>query len=118
MASYHYLCNKCSIGKKYLVFEVTHGMNEKPKVKCPKCGKTDTEVTWIGVEPPIFYTRGYGWLDVAGRRRDMHLWKLQNDDPYKSIRPRGEKDDLAQKLRSGGKHQKNAKSFYVSKKSK
>lgn len=103
---YNYLCKLCSTGKEALVFEVAHGMNETPKVPCPKCKKTNTEKTFIGVDV-IFYVRGNGWLDVKGRRRDMHLYKLMNDDPYKSIRPPGEKEDLANKLRKGGKFNSN-----------
>lgn len=34
MANYDYKCKEC--GERV---EVSHGMNEKPEVKCPKCGK-------------------------------------------------------------------------------
>ena len=33
MPNYDYGCNKCN-----LEFEVSHSMNEKPRIKCPECG--------------------------------------------------------------------------------
>lgn len=113
---YNYICNSCTIGDKWLVFEVEHGMNEKPKISCPKCGGTETEICFLS--SPTFYVKGNGWLDVKGRRRDMHLWKLQNDDPYASMREPGEKEELAASLRKGGKHNSKAKTFYVNQKSR
>lgn len=117
MARYVYICNSCSGEKQkdWLCFEATHGMNEKPKVKCPKCGKTNTEVCFAGYEPPIFYIRGNGYLDKTGARRDMNLHKLVNDDPYAGMRQPGEKEELADKLRRGGKHNPNRK-YILSKK--
>lgn len=103
---YNYRCIKCSTDNQHLVFEVIHGMDEKPVVRCPKCKKSKTEKTCIGTNV-TFYTRGNGWLDVKGRRRDMHLYKLVNDDPYKHIRPPGEKEELASKLRRGGRFNSN-----------
>jgi putative FmdB family regulatory protein len=94
---YDYLCNKCNH-----TFMVSHGMMEKPEVKCERCGSKNTQRTFIAA--PEFYTRGYGYCDKKGARRDMNLHKLVNDDPYASMRQPGEKEDLAQKLRQGGKH--------------
>ncbi len=76
------------------------------QIVCPKCKKTNTEITFVGTEA-IFYIRGNGYLDVKGRRRDMHLYKLMNDDPYKGMRQPGDKEDLANKLRKGGKFNSN-----------
>lgn len=103
---YNYLCKFCSTNEEPLIFEVTHGMHEKPKVQCPKCKKTNTEKTFIGTGI-TFYTRGYGWLDVKGRRNDMQLHKLMSDDPYKAMRQPGDKEDLANKLRKKGKFNSN-----------
>ena len=89
-------------------------MNEKPKVKCPNCGSTKTAVTFITV--PVFYIKGYGYCDKPGAYRDMNLYKLMKEDPYASMRQPGEKDDLAQRLRAGGKHNPKAKHFQVKKK--
>jgi predicted nucleic acid-binding Zn ribbon protein len=108
---YNYHCKTCGTDQKPFVFETSHGMNEKPIVKCPKCSGVDTELTFIGVTPPIAYVRGRGYLDTKGRRRDMHLYKLTNDDPYAGMRQPGEKDDLAIKLRKGGKRNPNSKTF-------
>ena len=115
MAKYSYICNSCSgkDSKDWLVFEAEHGMNEKPKVKCPKCGGVNTEVCFAGYEPPPFYVRGYGWLDKKGRQADMNHWKLTHEDPYAGMRQKGEKEELAHKLRQSGKFQKNPKSFAV-----
>lgn len=113
MARYNYICDDCSTDKKWLVFEAQHGMNEKPKVKCPKCAKTNTQVCFAGYDAPSVYVRGYGWMDRKGRQRDMHLWKLMNDDPYGGMREPGEKDELAKNLRKGGKHNPRAKAFYL-----
>jgi predicted nucleic acid-binding Zn ribbon protein len=110
---YRYICNDCSTKKKWLIFETQHGMNEKPKVKCPRCGGTNTEVCFAG-QDTVFFIRGNGWLDVKGRRRDMHLYKLLNEDPYSDMREPGEKDELAASLRKGGKHNPKPKAFYLS----
>lgn len=117
MARYNYRCNDCSKGddpNQWIIWEVVKGMNEKPKVKCPKCNKTNTEVCFLGYDAPSFHVRGYGYLDVKGRRRDMNLYKLVNDDPYGHMREPGEKDDLATSLRKGGKHNPKTKRFFVS----
>jgi hypothetical protein len=116
MARYNYQCNDCSKGddpSKWIIWEVQHGMNEKPKQKCPKCKGTNTTISYVGFDPPPFHTRGYGWLDVKGRRRDMNLHTLVNNDPYGHMREPGEKDELAHSLRKGGKHDPKAKRFFV-----
>ena len=110
---YDYVCNSCSDDNNMLCFEVSHGMNKKPKVRCPKCNDINTEKVFLAI--PVVYTKGYGWLDVRGRRVDMNLWKLQNDDPYGQYRQPGEKADLIGNLKKKGKHQKNPKTFYVKK---
>ena len=116
---YIYYCKKCSkLPDRLFRFETKHGMNEKPKVKCPKCGGLDTEQCFSGFEPPTFYIHGQGYLDVKGRRRDMHLHKLMNDDPYGHMRQPGEKEELAASLRKGGKHNPKGKKFYVTDRAK
>lgn len=109
---YNYCCDKCSgDGEDRFIFEVEHGMKEDPKIKCPKCnGKTHKTLP----NRITFYTRGYGYLDKPGARRDMNVHKLVHDDPYKKMREPGEKDDLLYKLRTGGKHKKNPKHFLTS----
>jgi putative FmdB family regulatory protein len=46
MPFYDYSCQFCSAK-----FEIRHGMNEKPKVVCPKCGSKDTskEISLCGI---------------------------------------------------------------------
>ncbi len=53
MARYDYRCPAC-----HLVFEVEHGMNEKPKVVCPQCGTEASrvfEATGITLKGSGFY---------------------------------------------------------------
>lgn len=53
MARYDYRCPTC-----HHVFEVEHGMNEKPKVLCPKCGAEASrifEATGITLKGSGFY---------------------------------------------------------------
>lgn len=53
MARYDYRCPSC-----HHVFEVEHGMNEKPKVVCPKCGTEASrvfEATGITLKGSGFY---------------------------------------------------------------
>lgn len=115
---YDYRCNDCSTDERWFLFETSYSMDRKkpPKVNCPECGGVNTEQAFLSV--PMTYVRGYGWLDVRGRRRDMNIHKLQNDDPYKGMRQPGEKEDLAHRLRKGGKFNTNPKRFFVSNKSK
>lgn len=105
---YDYRCSDCES-----VFETSHAMDKKPRVKCPECGSLKTEVAFLTT--PTSYIKGNGYLDVKGRRRDMNLYKLVNDDPYKGMRQPGEAADLAENLRRGGKRKKNPKHFVVKK---
>jgi len=93
---YDYKCDEC--GHEFIT---NHGMNEKPKVICPKCNKLSHQ---IFKSIPEFYVRGYGYCDRAGCKRDMNLYKMTHgDDPYKRYRERGEADNLTSELRKGGK---------------
>jgi hypothetical protein len=116
---YDYICQKCSKGEDtstWVIWEVNHPYNKPPKMDCPKCGSDKHIERFFGLQQNEVYIRGNGWLDVKGRRRDMHLWKLMNDDPYASMRPPGDKEELAAKLRKGGKHNPNGKNHYMSSK--
>jgi putative FmdB family regulatory protein len=113
MPIYDYKCGKCSTEKRAFIFEAQRGMTEKIKIKCPKCGSVDTEQHFGMV--PMFYVKGYGWLDKKGRRRDMNLHKLQNDDPYAKYRVPGEKDDLVHRLKKGGKRDPKRQHFMTGK---
>jgi predicted nucleic acid-binding Zn ribbon protein len=111
LPTYNYLCENKKHGE--FVFSVKHGINDKPKVPCPKCGKK-CERTWLGMTFS-FYFPGNGLAhDRIGAKRDMNLYHLMKDDPYKGHRQPGEKQHLADTLRRGGKHQKNPKTFGVS----
>jgi putative FmdB family regulatory protein len=105
MPRYNYLCERCD-----LVFETTHGMSETPKIQCPKC-RRKAEKTLRGMTFS-FYFPGEGLVrDKAGAKRDMHLHHLTHNDPYGQWRQPGERADLADRLRRGGKHQKHPKVF-------
>ena len=90
------------VDKCRLIWVVKHGMFEKPEVLCPITNKPAIRII---VDCPTFYTKGNGLVnDVAGARRDMNLYRLQQEDPYAHMRERGEKDDLIHRLKNGGKH--------------
>ena len=94
-----------------LVWEVKHGMLEDPEIKCPLCGGA-AEKTYQGTPTPVSYIRGNGYLDKAGCKRDMDLFKLENnEDPYAGMRQPGEVDHIKDKLRRGGKHNPNRKHY-------
>lgn len=99
---YDYKCYKCD-----LTYEISHGMNEKPIFKCDQCKGVLERLFSV----PVFYTKGNGYLDRTGVRRDMNLHKMNNDDPYKRYRQRGEADDLKHRLKKGGKFNPNSKTF-------
>ena len=96
MPRYDYRCESCDH-----IWEVFHMMAEEPELECPECSDSDVVKLISRVSTP--YVKGDGWLDVQGRRRDMHLHKLQTDDPYASIRPEGDKEVVETKLRNAGK---------------
>jgi predicted nucleic acid-binding Zn ribbon protein len=82
-----------------LVWFVNHGMLEEPDIRCPVCeGKTRKVMCAVPS-----YVRGNCYLDVEGCRRDMNIYKLQNDDPYAYMRQPGEKDEMIAKLKRGNK---------------
>ena len=95
MPRYDYRCESCDY-----IWEVFHTMSEEPELECPECSDSDVVKLISRVSARV---KGYGWLDVEGRQRDMHLHKLQNDDPYAHIRPEGDKEVTANKLRNAGK---------------
>lgn len=108
---YDFKCSKCKEE-----FIASHPMNTEPwppKQQCPKCNSWKTTLLISETAGSVAYIKGNGWLDVKGRRRDMNLYKLQNDDPYGHMRQPGEKDELAAKIRKGGKHNPKPKNFYV-----
>jgi hypothetical protein len=79
-------------------------------VVCPRCDGTDCEKSMIGVKIHG-YTRGYGWKDKVGARRDMDVYHLDNQDPYSKHRVPGEVEHVRQGLKDGGKHDPHTKVF-------
>lgn len=98
---YDYKCLQCSNDKEWVVFEVSHGIRESPKVKCPKCKSDDCERAIL--ETTKHWVRGNGWLDVKGRQRAMNSRIMETNDPYGHMRESGEADDLTYRLRNDGK---------------
>lgn len=82
-----------------LVWETEHSMGETPEIKCPVCESSALRLISGGE----FYFRGNGYLDKAGCRRDMNLYKLQQNDPYGYMRQPGEAEHLADSIRKRGK---------------
>ena len=112
MPAYNYKCEECEH-----VQEERHMMAESPDISCNECGGKCSK-TLEGVKI-MCWVRGYGLAnDRAGAKRDMHLHHLTQKDPYAIHRQPGEVDDMANKLRRGGKHQKNTKTFVGSTKKK
>lgn len=86
-----------------LIWVEKHGISEDPIIPCPITGKRAIR-TMVGYDQ-TWYIRGNGLArDVAGARRDMNLYQLQQNDPYAHMRQPGEKDDLINRLKKGGKH--------------
>lgn len=117
MARYNYMCQTCRpedarnidamfvmVSQDHLVWEEQHGMSESPAIKCPAC-RLPAKKTMLGVNI-VAYVKGNGWLDTAGRRRDMNRYKLANDDPYAQYRQPGEKDHIIDQLKHPPKQSK------------
>jgi hypothetical protein len=87
---YHYICS-------LLVIEVSHAPNQAVDLKCETCGGTNLKKL---LTPPLSYTKGYGYLDKAGTTNDRDLYLMtENQDPYKSSRKPGDKQEIIRKLR-------------------
>jgi hypothetical protein len=88
--------------ESFLVWEEEHGMFAAVDIRCPVCkspaAKSFSDYYFQG------YVRGNGYFDRSGCQRDMNLYKLMKDDPYAMYRKPGEAEDIANKLRAGGKH--------------
>ena len=87
------------IEKTPLTWFVSHLMRESPTVRCPVCNNKAKKV----IQRVQSYLRGNCYLDIAGCKKDMNIFKLQNDDPYGHMRQPGEKEDLITKLKRGKK---------------
>ena len=85
------------------IFYVDSTMKDKPSSpKCPKCGGVHTHSTLVDNNNHT-YIRGNCYLDTAGAKRDMHVHKLQHEDPYSTMRVSGETDHLIDKFKNAGR---------------
>jgi putative FmdB family regulatory protein len=102
MAAYDYQCDKCEA-----IWEVEHGMNETPKLKCPEC---DSKKLTKLFSAPFGMVRGnLRWQDMKEDKnfqrdmnRDMQLHTLENHDPYAHMRPDGDKGVIKDRLNKIG----------------
>lgn len=98
-----------------ILYEARHSMDPSKDelykaCECPRCGSHNAKRVYYGYDITT-YTRGYGFLDKAGARRDMNMYKLTTDDPYGQYREAGEVDDIKDRLQRGGKHNPKSKHF-------
>lgn len=126
MPSYYYECLDCETKtrEKYahlieergelpidiiesdIMYETSHTMSASKEekyeaCKCPRCGSHEARRTFHGSHI-TGYVRGDGFMDRSGCLRDMHTYKLENDDPYKEYREEGEVDHIKDKLKKTG----------------
>lgn len=131
MASFIVICNACHSNfissladnaevtndeyEERVLFQTEHSINatesEIARVMiCPRCDGVDCRKTFYGYNT-ISYIRGNGYLDVAGTRRDMNLFKLTEEDPYDEYRVPGEVEDMKVRLKRAGQHDAKTKHF-------
>lgn len=101
--------------EELVLFETYHSLNAdelelSKALICPRCGENDCIKTLYGAQI-AGYIRGYGFLDRAGATRDMHRYKLANDDPYAQYRVPGEVEHIDSTLRKKGQHDPKRKHF-------
>ena len=97
-----------------IAFEVSHKMfaeedEIKPISVCPICASHNTQKSINGYDVHG-YVAGSGFLDKAGCRKEINLYKLTEKDengvtldPYDEYREPGEVDDLKVRIKRQGK---------------
>lgn len=123
MPRYNYFCKHCAakatikLGRDLtdeesseFLFETRHAMFPSDKelaeaTKCPDCSNTDVE-KMIDASGQLAFIRGHDWQEFkkknkAALSRDMALHQLKNDDPYGYMRSGSDKEELADKIKSG-----------------
>lgn len=98
-----------------VLFETSHSMDPSSEelfeaVQCPRCLGRNCTKSIINHDITHFI-RGNGYLDTAGAKRDMNVYKLDHDDPYSQYRQAGEVDELRTNLVKKGKHDPKTKYF-------
>jgi len=120
MPSYYYFCKDCEVEATKIkggeltydeewevIFETYHSMGageeeKKKATTCPRCNSYNARQAF-NHNDYTGYVRGDGYLDKEGVRRDMNVCKLQDDDPYASMREPGEVDDKIAKFKKAGR---------------
>lgn len=77
MPTYEYECQEC--GK---VFEKVHGMTQKPRVKCPKCGGKTKKL--IGTGAGIIF-KGEGFYATDYRSKEYKEAEKKESAPDKKV---------------------------------
>ena len=80
-----------------LVWEVVHGMSEKPDVKCPVCGSKASK-SMMG-HKGNFHFKGDFLKNTQECKHLANIHKLENDDPYAHMREPGEADDKVTQIK-------------------
>lgn len=91
------------VNEEPLVWEMSHGMNETPEVKCPACkGPAAKSLMFSSAN---WHIKGNWALDKAGCRREMHIHKLNtpSENPYDQHYEPGEREDIKHRLRKAGR---------------
>lgn len=101
--------------EELVLFETSHSMQPSEQelheaTECPRCHGHNCEKTFYGVQIHG-YVRGYGWLDRAGVKRDMHRYTLANNDPYAQYRVSGEVEHIDTQLKKEGQRNPKKKHF-------
>lgn len=100
------------------IFEVSYSQNfdkatktfgPDPVISCPICNKVSFH-TMAGTQV-YGYTKGEGFLDKAGVRREMNLHTLKTNDPYAYLRPEGDKEEMIKKIEKNGRREMKYKNF-------
>ena len=101
--------------EELVLFETSHTTQPTDEelheaTECPRCKGHNCEKTFYGSNI-LCYTRGYGYLDRAGAKRDMNRYKLNIEDPYAEYRVSGEVDHINNQLNKEGQHDPKTKHF-------
>ena len=115
MPTYEYECTKCGYH-----FDVFQSINDKPKKKCPECGKGVKRLI-LGGAGVIFKGSGFYVTDnsVSSRKTEKSSSEKSSDTKSSSEKPASEKSgnntkpetiSTTEKKSNGSESQKNAKS--------
>jgi hypothetical protein len=90
-----------------VLFETSHAMEPTKQelaeaLICPRCQGDNCKRSFHGTQIHS-YILGYGYCDKAGAKRDMDIYTLKNDDPYKEHRVPGEVEEIENRIKKSAK---------------